>query len=114
MAHRFLGILELRPPLTDEELKPALELAAGTRRTEFVLALLVLDNEHGNVSRETLFHILCQAFRPRQADIASNTIFPRHYLGLQPEFIQSIKTPQDIAYRQLIAEMVLHNVRLPS
>jgi len=110
MAHRFLGILELRPPLTDEELKPALELAACTRRTEFVLALLVLDSEHGNVSRETLIHILCQACGPRQADIASNTIFPRHYLGLQPEFIQSIKTPQDIAYGRLIAEMVLHNV----
>jgi hypothetical protein len=109
MAHRFLGILELRPPLRDEELKPALELAACTRRTEFVLALLVFDGEHDNVSRETLIHTLCQACRPRQADVASQTIFPRHYLGLQPEFIQSVKTPQDISYGRLIAEMVLHS-----
>ncbi|KAH7007664.1 ankyrin repeat-containing domain protein [Ilyonectria destructans] len=106
----FLGILELCPPLTDEELKPALELAACTRRTEFVLAMLILDREHDNISRETLRHILCQACRPRQADFATNTIFPRYYLGLQPEFIQSIKTPQDIAYGWLIAEMVLHSV----
>ncbi|KAH6873479.1 ankyrin repeat-containing domain protein [Thelonectria olida] len=105
----FMGILELRPPLVDEELKPALELAACLRRTEFVLALLVLDSEHDNISQETLIHTLCQACRPRQANIARDTIFPRHYLGLQPDFIQSIKTPQDIAYGRLIAEMVLHS-----
>lgn len=110
MAHRFLGIMELRPPLTDEELKPALELAACMRRTEFVLAMLILDREHGNISRETLGHILCEACQPRQADIARKTIFPRYYLGLRPEFIKSIKTPQDIAYGWLIAKMVLHSV----
>ncbi|KAH6974500.1 hypothetical protein BKA56DRAFT_734054 [Ilyonectria sp. MPI-CAGE-AT-0026] len=106
----FLGILELRPPLTDEELKPALELAACTRRTEFVLAMLILDREHDNISRETLRHILCQACQPREPDVARKTTFPRYYLGLQPEFIQSVKTPQDIAYGWLIAKMVLHSV----
>jgi hypothetical protein len=113
VAYRFLGILELRPPLTDEELKDALELAACTRRSEFVLALLVLDSEYSNISRETLIHILCQACQPRQADVARKPIFPRYYLGLNPELIQSVKKPHDIAYGRLIAEIVLHVAMTP-
>lgn len=110
MAHRFLGILELRPALTDGELKASLELAACLRRTEFVLALLVLDSDHGNISQETLIHTLCQACRPRAPDISSHTIFPRYYWGLQLQLIKSMKTPQDIAYGWLIAQMVIDNV----
>ena len=104
----FIAILELAPKARiEEELEKTLTLAAGLRRLEFLLALLIACGEPDDDLLKKCNTALCQACRPRVDLAIECPVFPRHYSGLKKETRDSLKKPRDIHYQNTIIQMLV-------
>jgi ankyrin repeat protein len=92
-----------------ENLDDTLVIAVGLRRFEFLLALLIVCNKPSSQQLEKYNVALCEACRKKTDLPMRNPVFPRYYLGLKKETLDSLQTPPDIYYQKTIVEMLLQH-----
>jgi ankyrin repeat protein len=72
-----------------------------------VLALLVVCDKPNDSRLNKYNTVLCQACRPKEDIQPRNPVFPRHYLGLKKETLDSLKKPYDIYYQKVIVHLLV-------
>jgi hypothetical protein len=104
----FLGILELAPRSTiEDELDDTLFIGVALRRFEYVLALLVVCDKPDGSRLNKYNNALCQACRPKENLLARRRVFPRHYLGLKKETLDSLQQPHDVYYQKVLVHLLV-------
>ncbi|KAI1849825.1 hypothetical protein JX266_004774 [Neoarthrinium moseri] len=107
----FVGILEIAQghsgATLDEGIHDTLLIAAGLRRLEFVVALLVYNGKPHRNQLQLYQPALVSTCRKLFGIQAKDRVYERHYLGLKRDSIKRVPRPGDIHYQLQIAKILL-------